>query len=342
MPPDPSRLCNAWKTMRMLPMRQGGILKWRGVNCSQTARLIHHTYRVPEGKDQENTLRAIGGAELPVTGKAWGKLYREGSDKIRARVAGWCPLCTPACIQGCDGLDNPVGARGDITVQPTLTLYWDGGGGTCCAPEEGDLWGLTLHLCGDAGNCSPSEAVDGPWTEGPCVTNDCCSLDDGWQCTLMANWTASCTSEELEEVRCCQRGNSRCYTVGDEPLPMFLYGDVAAYCCWRINSETGEPECCHYIHVRLSGFALDPDNGDTVELHPETVPGCCTIAKQIIGEREWDTGFHFAGCSEISSVSPPSSEVVCGAFSQEVGLNNIGCPTSDCEGTTVTTEGAEE
>lgn len=336
--PDPDRLCDSWKTMRMLPMRWGGALQWRGVDCSQTARFIHHTYRQPVDPG-EKQLRTVGGASLPATGKARGKLYREGHE-LKARVAQWCPPCTPACIQSCDGLDNPIGAREDITVQPVLVLYWDGGG-ACCTPSGGGLWAVPLHLCGDAGNCNPTNLEPGfQWPDEGCVSLPCCTAEDGWNCTLMATWSATCTQDDIDNFQCCTRGDTECYINESFPtaVPMRIFAEVAAYCCWRLNDETGEIECCQHLRVRLIGFA-EPQNDSTIT--SETTPGCCLTAGAVDPLEMWDTGILYEGCTELSSVSPPASETVCGAFSEEVGLTNAAC-TGMCEGTTVTIEGAEE
>ena len=121
---------------------------------------------------------------------------------------------------------------------------------------------------------------------------------------------------------------------------MTIHADVASFCCWRMNEETGEMECCQYIKVRLIGAATALFDSMLAE---EVEPGCCTVTGLRPGQEPWPVGFHYAGCAEISAGARPATEAVCGAFSAAVGLSKIECePDDPCGGISVTIEGAEE
>lgn len=343
--------CGGFRTMRLKPYSINP-LRWRGVDCNGEVRYFHGTYRdTPEtavgdraGEDRALKTRgpsSLGPAVPGPQGIQRGNLYRDGNEGIRARALTWCDACEPQCIQGCSGLDTPIGSREDITVQPTLEVTVTFGDGTCCAGS----YGKTFRMCPNDG-CSLSIFTPLPTFDSSCH-DVVCDSEDGWVCNLMGTWIPDCYIGDPQEVNCKVDAIG-----GEEPTYMSIFGQIDSYCCYRVN-EDGQPECCNYLyialHVSANGSDFWPLACGTEEA--PNIPGCCTNTDYPNGcppgtsgydySEGWDQGLLYANKIQIAGASPPASERVCGAFSVEGSLNINDCG-SICSGLAVSIEGAEE
>lgn len=308
--------CATYKTMRLLPYHdeQNDILMWRGVDCSGTYRLLHHTYREisrddDAPNDRANELKTLGGSILDegVAGDTRGQLYRDDSDGLRARALTWCPACADTCITGCTG-GEITGARDDITVAGKLLVTFTDAGGGCCNTDPPLAYNICMCTGGDCGSPNGFATYCGICPDDQGNYEDCTPCLSGWSCTNMASWLGE-TAGTI---------NSECpldYPDLPQAMPFNSITEVKSYCCYKtIDAIT---YCVRYVTVRVYLFV----NTSTIWSPPDTPEGgCCTY--QHGAENDC---FCYAGCAIIGA----SSE--CGAFGDGLSVTLTCCDNSGCD-----------